>query len=290
MEIMNLRTLFFGLIFSLILHVSNAQISFIGFEQEQCGLITNHGYTYENIPLMCGSNSSGYKIYLDGEEIFEKCIEFGGCSILELMFINETTGFIVESNPNGHTVYKTENSGVDWFSIGGGAPTYLGFYLVNANTGYLLTTWDNPLNLYINRVSDINQYYFSDPYINQDTVINDTIFGEPYCQTDFLRFKIENSGDTIDYKINFIIEPSSVQEIYNRKIEFYPNPCKDFIFFQEKMRVEDIQYEIIELTGKIIRTSVSNNNTIYVGDLRKGLYLIHVTNDSKEYFGMIVKQ
>ena len=190
----------------------------------------------------------------------------------------------------GHTVYKTENSGVDWFSIGGGAPTYLGFYLVNGNTGYLLTTWDNPLNLYINRVSDINQYYFSDPHINQDTVINDTVFGEPYCQIDYLSFKIENSGDTIDYKINFIVEPLSVQGIYKRKIEFYPNPCKDFIFFQGKMRIEDIQYKIIELTGKIIKTGVSNNNSIYIGDLRKGLYFIQLTNGNKEYFGKLIKQ
>ncbi len=288
---MNIRTLFFGLIFSLMFNVGNAQISFIGFEQEQCGLITNHGYTYENIPLMCGSHSSGYKIYLDGEMIFEKCIELGGCSVVELMWVSETIGFLVESNPNGHTIYKTENSGIDWFSIGSGAPTYLGFYLVNANTGYLLTTWDNPLNLYINRVSDINQYYFSDPNINMDTVINDTIFGESYCQTNCLDFKIKNSGDTIVYKINFIVEPLSVQDvIYKREIGFYPNPCKDFVVFQEKERIKNIQYKIIELSGKTIKTGISNNNTIYIGDLRKGSYLIQLTNDNKEYFGRIVKQ
>jgi hypothetical protein len=288
---MNIRTLFLGLVLGLLIHICNAQISFVGFEQDQCGLIINHGYTYENIPLMCGSHSSGYKIYLDGENIFEKCIEFGGCSVLEIMFVSETTGFIVESNPNGHTVYKTKNSGVDWFPIGGGAPTYLGFYLVNANTGYLVTTWDSPLSLYINRVSDINQYNFSDPNINQDTIINDTIFGESYCQTDYLGFKIENSGDTIDYKIIFIIEPLSVQgAIYNREIGFYPNPCMNFIFFQEKTGIENIEYEITELSGKIIKTGVSDNNQIYIGDLRKGLYLIQLTNDNQEYFGKIIKQ
>jgi Secretion system C-terminal sorting domain len=288
---MHKRTLFLGLIFGLVVHICNAQISFVGFEQDQCGLITNHGYTYENIPLMCGSHSSGYKIYLDGTEVFEKCIVFGGCSVLEIMFVNETTGFIIESNPNGHTVYKTENSGVDWLSIGGGAPTYLGFYLVNANTGYLVTTWDNPLNLYINRVSDINQSYFSDPNINQDTIINDTIFGESYCPIDYLEFKIQSSGDTIDYKIIFILEPLSIQGIiYDREIGFYPNPSMDFIFFQDTMRIANSEYKIAELSGKVIKTGVVDNNQIYIGDLRVGLYLIRLTKDGREYLGKVIKQ
>lgn len=53
---------------------------------------------------------------------------------LSVQFINETTGFLLESNSIGHIVFKTTNSGTTWTAIGGGAPTLLGFYLVNSNT------------------------------------------------------------------------------------------------------------------------------------------------------------
>ncbi len=284
------RTLFLSLFLGLFIHVCDAQVSFNGFEQDQCGLITDHGYTFENIPMMCGSHSSGYTIYLDGAPIFEKCIEFGGCSLLELMFVNKTTGFIVERNPNGHTVYKTENSGVNWLSIGSGAPGYLGFYLVNENTGYLITTWNSPLNLYINRVSDIHQSHFSDPNINQDIEINDTIFGACYCPTDYLRFEIENSGEIIGYKIVFIVESLSVQElILNRKVEFYPNPGVDFVFIEEEAGMESFNYRIIELSGRTIKSGESINRAIYIGDLSNGVYLMQLSNDDNAYFGKLIK-
>lgn len=284
------QTFFLGLVLGLLSQICNAQISFIEFEQEQCGLISSHGYTYENIPLMCGSHSSGYKIYLGGEQIFEKCIEFGGCSVIDIMFVNETTGFIVERNPNGHTVYKTRNSGVVWSSIGGGSTTYLGFYVVNSNTGYLLTTWDTPLNLYITRVSDINQYYYSDTNINQNITIDDTIFGTSFCEFDYLSFKIKNSNDTIGYQISFSVETVSEQQlIRNIEIAFYPNPCKDFIFFSEKLDIKEVKYQILDLSGKVLKIGVLDNNHIYVGNLRRGFYLVQLIKDKEEYFGKIIK-
>ena len=156
---------------------------------------------------MCGSHSAGYRIYLNGAEVFEKCANLEHYSIINLVFVNDSTGFIVERNNNGHTVYKTTNSGIHWQPIGGGAPVYFGFYLVNVHTGYLVTYWNNPQNLYITRVSDINNHSFSDSNINQDTIINDTIFGESFCNLDTLEFKIKNNNDTIDYKIAFIAKP-----------------------------------------------------------------------------------
>jgi len=269
----------------------NPQISFIEFNQDQCGLITNHGYTYENISQMCGSHSAGYKIYLHGEQKYEKCIEFGGCSVLNMMFISETTGFLIERNSNGHTIYKTNDSGANWLLIGGGAPAYLGFYLVNANTGYLITTWDDPLNLYINRVSDISDYNYSDSNINQNTIINDTIFGESFCELDTLGFKIRNYNDTIEYKIALIKEASGLQDfIKTYKLQFYPNPSSNFVFFQEVTGLDDSEYIVTDLSGKMITTGVSDNNQIYIGNLRKGIYLIQLTNKNGGYFGKIIKK
>lgn len=290
--IMIRRSFLLGLVFGLLSQICNAQISFIGFEQEQCGLITNHGYTYENIPWMCGDHSSGYKIYLDGERIFEKCIEYGGCSVLDIMFINETTGFIVERDYNGHTIYKTENSGLEWSSIGEGAPTYLGFYLVNANTGYLITTWNTPFNLYISRVSDIKKRRFDDPNINQDIIIYDTIFGESFCGYDSLNFKVKNSADTINYKISFLIEPLSIRDVrLSEEIVIYPIPCTDFISIQKELQINNIfKYEITDMTGRLIKSDFLIDNQIYIGDLKNGFYLIEFHDKNKRLTGKILKQ
>lgn len=270
----------------------NAQITFIEFEQEQCGLITEHGFTFENIPLMCGSHSSGYKIYLNGAQVFEKCIEFGGCSILEIMFINETTGFLVETNPNGHSVYKTINSGTSWSYFGGGAPTFLGFYLVNENTAYLLTTWDNPLNLYINRASDIRNRVISDSEIMNDTLINDTIFGIGFCDYDTLGFKIKNANDTIHYQILFNVELVSINNItYDNQIRIYPNPADDFIEFSQNFRLcDECRIKVFDTNGKLIESFNYTNKRIYIGDLKAGIYFIEVSDRDKRRIGKLIKQ
>lgn len=269
----------------------NAQITFVEFEQEQCGLITEHGFTFENIPLMCGSHSSGYKIYLNGAQVFEKCIEFGGCSILEIMFISETTGFLVETNPNGHSVYKTINSGTSWSNFGGGAPTFLGFYLVNENTGYLVTTWDNPLNLFINRASDIRNRFISDSEIMNDTLINDTIFGIGFCDYDTLGFKIKNANDTIHYQILFNMELVSINNIlYDNQIGIFPNPAHDFIEFSQNFRLSDgCRIKVFDTNGKLIESFNYTNKRIYIGDLKAGIYFIEVSDKDKRQIGKLIK-
>ena len=268
-----------------------AQISFIEFEQPQCGLISDHGYTFENLSMMCGSHSSGYKIYLDGNKVFEKCIEFGGCSIIELMFIDKSTGFLVEGNNNGYSVYKTDNSGASWISIGGGAPTFLGFYLVNINTGYLITTWDNPLNLYITRVSDISSRFISDSEINNDTIINDTIFGINLCDIDSLSFKIKNSSDTIKYQISFIKTPISIDNFeHYTNFNVFPNPTYDFISISKDIQInEDSQVNILDIKGRIVKRFLNIHEKYYIGDLKKGLYFIEIINYDTRFIGKVLK-
>ena len=269
-----------------------AQISFIGFDQTQCGLITNHGYTFENINMMCGSHSSGYEIYNDENKVYEKCIEFGGCSVIQLQFVDETTGFLLESNSNGHTVYKTTNSGTTWTNIGGGAPTLLGFYIVNPNTGYLVTTWDNPTAVYITRVSDIDSRFITDNMIINDTIIADTIFGEPFCSINELDFKIKNGSDTVNYKIEFEIEPLGISD-YHRYSGFkvFPNPAKDFIEIDNKeFLMGDCFIRIYNNLGCMVKEhKVANTNKLDIGDLETGVYLLEISNQDAKAFCKIIK-
>lgn len=287
-----MKRIILSLVFVSFISKMIAQITFIGFDQTQCGLITNHGFTFENISMLCGSHSSGYKIYKDGNKVFEKCIQFGGCSVFQLQFINETTGFLLESNSIGHIVFKTTNSGTTWTAIGGGAPTLLGFYLVNSNTGYLVTTWDSPKAVYINRVSDINQRVIIDNNINNDTIIGDTIYGEPFCSISTLNIKIKNVNDTVDYKIVFNLKPLSVSDNQiNSDFKVFPNPAKDFIVIDKKeISKGDCFIRIYNYIGSIVKEyKAADTNIFYIGDLENGVYLLEISMKDKKAICKIIK-
>ncbi|MBE9481262.1 MAG: T9SS type A sorting domain-containing protein [Bacteroidetes bacterium] len=267
-----------------------SQVFFLGFDQIQCGLITNHDYTYDN-SLTC-PHGTGYRIYKNGIQVFEKCIEYGGCSVLDMMIISETTGFIIESNSNGHTIYKTVNSGVNWEPIGGGAPTFLGFYLVNQNTGYLVTTWDNPLALYISRVSDINTIFITDSNINNDIIISDTIYGDPFCEMDTLSFKIKNNFDTISYYILLNVVPLNIQDIsIKSKASIYPNPVNDYFTFKNiEFMQSDNCITIYNYDGSFVKVlESSKKKNFYVGDLNTGIYLIEISNKQNKAIIKMIK-
>ncbi|NIF06697.1 T9SS type A sorting domain-containing protein [Chryseobacterium sp. Tr-659] len=74
------------------------------------------------------------------------------------------------------------------------------------------------------------------------------------------------------------------KEIQNGKIQFYPNPAKDFI------RINGLgtqkNYKIFDLTGKLIQTgNISRSeNTIYVNGMTKGLYFLLLEDGNKFKF------
>jgi hypothetical protein len=285
-----MRNLFLFSILILLVNQKNySQISFIGFDKDQCGIVENKKISFVNYNSMCDSHSSGYRIFSDGVQIFEKCESLSGHSILDLKFVSETTGFLIESNSNGHTIYKTTDTGKSWNPIGGGAPTFLGFYIVNANTGYLVTTWNSPLNIYITRVSDVKSKSISDSKIKNDTIINDTIFGSGFCNYKSLSFKIKNSNDTINYQISFKDLPLNIHNVNNRLIGFYPNPANDYIqILQDINTPNDCKIRISDTNGRLIRSFNNSQDKLYVGDLERGCYIIEfVDKDNRLFYKMI---
>ncbi len=280
MKKISLFVLFFQL--SMMLY---AQISFPGFTEEQCGLITDHGFTYENIDMMCGSHSSGYKIYHYGELIYEDCINFGGCSVKDLLFISPEIGFIVESNTKyGHRVLKTEDTGNSWTEIGSGAPNYLGVYLINENTAFMLTSYEN--DLYLVRLSDIRkQYLLMGMPPENNTSIQDTVFGEPMCPIDALHFKIQQADDIFNYTINFVVEPLSTDEILDySKALIVPNPAQDYIHIRTTDRETNAKsIRIFTQLGKLVQTmELAPYDRIFIGDLKPGIYFLEIQHAGRK--------
>lgn len=60
------------------------------------------------------------------------------------------------------------------------------------------------------------------------------------------------------------------------KIRVYPNPVGNLIRIDASVDVQ--RYSIVDLTGKVIMSGKINNNRIDLPTLRKGMYLLHLSN------------
>ena len=64
----------------------------------------------------------------------------------------------------------------------------------------------------------------------------------------------------------------------------------DLLFHQLETNSKNIEFKIIDLSGKVIKKGISDNNQIFVGDLKNGYYFIQLSDDNRNYVGKIIKQ
>ena len=275
-----------------------SQATFLGFDRKQCGLVENPGYTYSNIQGLCSSHSAVYKIFFDGNLVYEKqCSYLNFYSVDTLVFINDSTGFLIERNPYGYAVYKTNDYGRSWTGLGGEGPSLLGFYVVNEHDVYLITT-ANGWGAIITKASDINgkgnfDYYQEVNIIDNEAIINDTIYGDIFCDIDTLGFKVKKGADTISYKIAFQNEPLPTESRYlsEPQLKIYPNPCSNYICFTHNL-LENVAIEctLYTIDGRLLKSSKTFDNRMFVGDINRGIYLLVIKIGDKEIKKRIVKE
>jgi hypothetical protein len=218
-------------------------------------------------------------------------------SVDTLVFINDSTGFLIERSANGYGVYKTSDYGSSWTGIGGEGPDLLGFYVVNEHDVYLITT-ANGWGAIITKASDINgkgsfKYYQEVKIIDNEAIINDTIYGDIFCDIDTLSFKIKKGADTISYKIAFQNEPLPTESQYLPEPEFkiYPNPCSSYIHFPQNIPVDiAIECKLYSTDGRLVKSSKTFDNKMFVGDINRGIYLLVIKIGDKEIRKRIVKE
>jgi len=154
---------------------ANAQISFIGFDTTNCGSPLTNVYTFTNYDF--GFWGHGYTIFKNGIQVYDKQNSSGDCYCLELIFINDTIGFMAELGEMYSTkVYKSSDFGSNWTLIGGGAPHYFGLFIVNKHYGYFVSGINNLV--LVTSFSDIQipQFEIYDTAVNKDIFITDTIY------------------------------------------------------------------------------------------------------------------
>lgn len=282
----------------LILFVTNvySQANFLGFGQEQCGLVENPEYTFSNLQGLCSTHSSIYKIFYDGNLIYEKpCTYLGFYGVLELFFLNDSTGFLIEGTSGNIGVYKTSDYGKSWKYLGYGAPVFLGYYVVNEHNVYLITS-TNQGGVLITKASDNKRKnpndYFGFNIIENEAIINDTIYGDNFCDMDTLSFKVKDNADTISYKIAFQYEPLPTFSKYLLEPEYkiYPNPCSDYIYFSQNILDKGVECKLYSLDGRLVKSSVIIDNRMFIGNLKGGIYLMEIKIGDVKIKRKMVKQ
>ena len=126
-----------------------------------------------------------------------------------------------------------------------------------------------------------------------DTTINATINpGETYAEFGFNESEAGTYVQNLqteagcDSTITLVLSVnSSLLDIKQTEITFYPNPTNSKITFSQAIE----KVEVIDLTGKTIFT-FSNVRTINIESLPSGAYYLRLTNDEKTIMQKVIKQ
>ena len=83
----------------------------------------------------------------------------------------------------------------------------------------------------------------------------------------------------IDYWVVKLDGNLGLEELFSDKLNFYPNPAKNQIYFSQTWK----EVEIYTLEGKLI-SRFSDQSTVQVRDLPQGIYIIKSRNEKGELF------
>lgn len=272
-----MKRLFIIILYLFVTSIMQAQVVFNGFDQQQCGLVSNSPYSYLN-GINC-FQASGYKIFKNDVEVWENCPDMDACHVQKILATSDTSVFVVDhcywTWPN---VFKTTSSFENVSYLGSGAPNYLGYFLISPNSGYLVSSWES--KLYVDRTSDIQLKYFEDPIIDNDTIFYDSIIGEPYCAMDTLSFSISFEGNQVNYAIVFnpsLVNTNEYKSDNNFKV--FPNPASEYIRIETNDSGEDTRIEILNSYGTLEkRFQFKQGRKYFIDDLVRGTYLVRITN------------
>ncbi len=96
----------------------------------------------------------------------------------------------------------------------------------------------------------------------------------------------------IDNIVMDFVQSNDSQEDYANAITVFPNPFNDLININssaENISMQELKYTIYDLSGRIVLSGnlISNQNTVEVGRLHSGSYLIHVTDRDNRFHKVI---
>ncbi len=76
------------------------------------------------------------------------------------------------------------------------------------------------------------------------------------------------------------------------EINIFPNPTKDYIYINPNQPInKNSNIELYDRKGKLIlRENLYNKNSIYIGNLASGVYILHLINEGEIFTKKIIKE
>lgn len=195
-----------------------------------------------------------------------------------MAFIDSQTGFIAGSQGE---ILKTTDAGANWTNVFTGSSTkhFKGIYFYDSNYGYVVglsgimyrtldggTTWSS--------ISTPTTQHLEGIYIHN----NDTALAVG-----------ENGTVLINTHASGIGEWKLVSEL----VKIYPNPTIDYLYFENLNENSDIQIEIYNSTGQLLKSENIKNKSrfsIDVRNLSKGLCYLKIIFGDKVQIDKIIIQ
>jgi hypothetical protein len=292
----SMKKLFTPLIILIFLSQSNGLTQPIGFAETECGIISNQHYYYEN--YYYSGHGGGYRLYHNGNLIYEESDIFTPISGRELKFIDDTTGFFVVFDGPGWSmnIYKIINNSV--VTMGSCSGNLFHSFVVSRHTIYVSSYLSDSSYdwLYITRLSDLKpqKKLLETNYVVPDTTFYDTIYGLPLCQgLNAINYLYKNFNDTLIYTIQFNTDTLVYLSLINESSHIIaPNPASDIIRILSPSYEKVKSITILDNLGRK-RKQIKVDNTIGlefdIRDLEIGIYFLVVENEITWWICKFVK-
>lgn len=296
-----------------VLDPSNSQTIYVGYED--VWKTTNRGNTWTKISSLSLTNkikslaiapSDNRTIYITDYSNFYKTTNSGtnwtNLTVNTPTSSNLITSITIDSqNPNkvwityggfdAKRVYETTNGGSSWTDISAGLPsvptstiiqnklsatqhlyigTDIGVYIKKGSENWVLFSNNLPSVI----VSELEIYY--DNINPSNSVLYAATYGRGLWKSNLASFTTGiNSYDLLEYGISI-----------------YPNPSNGMVYFKFDKNYNDIEVEIIDLTGRIVKKEKIQGvgeKYIDLSNLTKGIYLTKMNVNGKDLISKIVK-
>jgi len=119
------------------------------------------------------------------------------------------------------------------------------------------------------------------PLVKQDTPVTSA-----HISTTATTINI--TGTALPYIEDFCTRQLAVEENNFEKIQMYPNPSREKVFFSGK---ETLEFNITDASGKTVaKGSLNNQRQIDVSNLATGLYFVEIFNDQNKRSFKLIKE
>ncbi len=85
---------------------------------------------------------------------------------------------------------------------------------------------------------------------------------------------------TYTFKLNHTLIDTGVyqykdnNQTLEKKLIVFPNPAEDYLFIKSNMNLDDINYEIFDLQGRVVESNRLTNKKINLNNLNSGVYIL----------------